>query len=90
MERIEQANKEALRRILSGEPELIDVCPAGEVIPELDNHSIGHAGPPIAWEEMCGPMQGAIMGAAVYEGQKWPLPVRFILSPITVCTVLAP
>ena len=68
MERIEQANKEALRRILSGEPELIDVCPAGEVIPELDNHSIGHAGPPIAWEEMCGPMQGAIMGAAVYEG----------------------
>ena len=68
MEKIEQANKEALRRILSGEPELIDVCPAGEVIPELDNHSIGHAGPPIAWEEMCGPMQGAIMGAAVYEG----------------------
>ena len=68
MERIEQANKEALRRILSGEPELIDVCPAGEVIPELDNHSIGHAGPPIAWKEMCGPMQGAIMGAAVYEG----------------------
>ena len=68
MERIEQANKEALRRILSGEPELIDVCPAGEVIPELANHSIGHAGPPIAWKEMCGPMQGAIMGAAVYEG----------------------
>ena len=68
MERIEQANKEALRRILSGEPELIDVCPAGELIPELDDHSIGHAGPPIAWKEMCGPMQGAIMGAAVYEG----------------------
>ena len=68
MERIEQANKEALRRILSGEPELIDVCPAREVILELDDHSIGHAGPPIAWKEMCGPMQGAIMGAAVYEG----------------------
>ncbi len=68
MEKIEQANREALRRILGGEPELIDVCPAGELLPELDEYAIGHAGPPIAWEEMCGPMQGAIMGAAVYEG----------------------
>ena len=68
MEKIEQANREALRRILSGEPELVDVCPAGELLPELDDHSIGHAGPPIAWADMCGPMQGAVMGAAVYEG----------------------
>ena len=59
---------EKMRRILGGEPELIDVCPAGELLPELDEYAIGHAGPPIAWEEMCGPMQGAIMGAAVYEG----------------------
>ena len=27
-----------------------------------------HAGPPIAWAKMCGPMQGAIVGAIVYEG----------------------
>jgi hypothetical protein len=27
-----------------------------------------HSGPPIAWERMCGPMQGAIIGAILYEG----------------------
>ena len=27
-----------------------------------------HAGPPIAWERMCGPMQGAIVGAILFEG----------------------
>src|SRR4029077_16083249 len=27
-----------------------------------------HAGPPIAWENMCGPQQGAITGAILYEG----------------------
>jgi hypothetical protein len=29
---------------------------------------ICHAGPPIAYERMCGPMKGAIIGAIVYEG----------------------
>ena len=38
------------------------------MLPGLDDHTIGHAGPPIAWEDMCGPMKGAVMGAAVYEG----------------------
>ena len=27
-----------------------------------------HAGPPIAWEDMCGPMRGAIMGVLILEG----------------------
>jgi hypothetical protein len=27
-----------------------------------------HAGPPVPWPRMCGPMQGAIAGAMVYEG----------------------
>jgi len=27
-----------------------------------------HAGPPIAWALMCGPMQGAIVGAIILEG----------------------
>ena len=28
-----------------------------------------HAGPPIAWERMSGPMRGAIVGALIYEGR---------------------
>lgn len=27
-----------------------------------------HAGPPISWDRMCGPMRGAVIGALLYEG----------------------
>ena len=27
-----------------------------------------HAGPPVAWPEMCGPMRGAVLGAILFEG----------------------
>jgi hypothetical protein len=65
---IEQANAEALRRMLSGDPVLVDVVPAGAAIPGLAARHILHAGPPIGWERMCGPMRGAIAGIAVFEG----------------------
>ena len=68
MEKIELANKETVRRILQGEPVLIDVQPAGEVIKGLTKNMILHAGPPITWDRMCGPMRGAICGIAVFEG----------------------
>jgi len=68
-EKIEQANAEALRRILAAEPVLADVRRAGELIPQLDAaRLILHAGPPIGWERMCGPLRGAIGGAIVFEG----------------------
>jgi hypothetical protein len=65
---IDQANREALGRIIEGEPILVDVVPAWQAIPELADHVILHAGPPIGWERMCGPMRGAVMGIAVFEG----------------------
>ena len=65
---IAQANAEALRRLLDAEPVLVDVRTAVDVIPELDARVILHAGPPIGWERMCGPLRGAIAGAIVYEG----------------------
>ena len=68
MQTIERANAEALRRMLAGDPVLIDVVPAGEAIAGLGARHILHAGPPIAWERMCGPMRGAVMGIAVFEG----------------------
>jgi hypothetical protein len=34
----------------------------------MGERMILHAGPPITWEAMCGPMQGAILGAILYEG----------------------
>ncbi len=68
LERVETANDEALNRIFEAEPVLIDVRPAGEVIDGLAERTILHAGPPIAWQRMCGPMRGAVAGAAVLEG----------------------
>jgi hypothetical protein len=68
LEKIELANKETVRRILQGEPVLIDVQPAGEVIKGLTKNIILHAGPPITWDRMCGPMRGAVCGIAVFEG----------------------
>jgi hypothetical protein len=67
-ERIEAANRMAVRKIIDARPVLIDIRQARDVIPGMDRDLILHAGPPVAWEHMCGPMRGAIMGALIYEG----------------------
>lgn len=66
--RIEQANKEALKRILIAQPTLIGLGIAGEVIPGMTRETILHAGPPITWDHMCGPQKGAVRGGLVFEG----------------------
>jgi hypothetical protein len=68
MELIEKANAETLNRMLTGDPVLVDVIPAHKAIPALKPGMILHAGPPIEWDRMCGPMRGAIQGIAVFEG----------------------
>jgi Protein of unknown function (DUF1116) len=66
---IEAANATAVQRMLQAEPVLIDVVPAAEAIPHLaQGRTILHAGPPVPWERMCGPLRGAICGAIVFEG----------------------
>jgi hypothetical protein len=68
VEAIEKANALAVERILTSDPILIDVQTARDVVPGLKDGMILHAGPPIEWDRMCGPMKGAITGIAVYEG----------------------
>jgi len=66
---IDQANQETLKRMLAADPVLVGVRRAGELIPELDaDRLILHAGPPLTWDRMCGPLRGAICGAIVFEG----------------------
>jgi hypothetical protein len=62
------ANRTALDRLLGASPFLVDVQPAGDAIPGLTGRMLLHSGPPIAWEGMCGPMRGAIIGASLFEG----------------------
>ncbi len=65
--RVDQANQQAVQRMMAARPRLVDVRPAGEVIPGMHRHLLLHAGPPITWERMSGPLRGAIMGALLYE-----------------------
>lgn len=65
--RVAQANQEAVQRMLAARPRFVDVRPAGEAIPGMHTHLLLHAGPPLAWERMSGPLRGAIMGALLYE-----------------------
>ena len=65
--RIDAANETVLQKMTGAQPRLIGVALAGDVVDGLGDKTILHAGPPIAWERMCGPMRGAIAGAIVYE-----------------------
>ena len=66
--RVRAANALAIERITSARPMLVGVRPASEVVPGLGPRTILHAGPPIDWERMCGPVRGAIVGAILFEG----------------------
>lgn len=68
-EKIKAANEEALRRILDARPVLIGMGVARDVIPQMTEDTILHAGPPITWDRMCGPQRGAVMGGLIYEGR---------------------
>ena len=66
---IEKANRKALEIILGGMPHLVGMERAIDIIPGMKRDLILHAGPPVTWERMCGPMRGAILGALIYEGR---------------------
>jgi len=66
--RIENANRTAYERYLGAQPRLVDFVLARDAMPALAERRILHSGPPIAWPDMCGPQQGAICGAILYEG----------------------
>jgi hypothetical protein len=65
---IKSANEECLRRIQEGTAVWVDVRQARDVIPGMEDHTVLHAGPPVAWDRMCGPMRGAVIGASMFEG----------------------
>ena len=64
---VDLANRDALARLLAARPVLVDVRPALEVVPGMTRTTVLHAGPPIAWERMSGPLRGAVVGALLYE-----------------------
>jgi len=64
---IDRANAEAVARVLAATPELTGVARARDVIAGLGEDVLLHAGPPIVWDRMSGPVRGAVIGALLYE-----------------------
>ena len=67
-ERIHEANLNALDAMRQANPVWVDVRPALEVLPGMSKNTVLHTGPPIAWEDMCGPQKMVVQQALIYEG----------------------
>ena len=67
MTSIDAANQTAVQRLLDSAPVLAGIRRASEVIPGMRRDLILHAGPPIEWARMSGPLRGAIIGGLLYE-----------------------
>lgn len=65
---IQEANAKALAAIQSAQPVIKGIGTCLEVVPGMKKNLILHAGPPITWEKMSGPMRGAVIGGLIYEG----------------------
>ena len=60
---VAQANAAVIEQIRRARPHWLDVQPASSLISELNKgKTLLHAGPPMRWQEMTGPMKGACVG----------------------------
>ena len=66
---IEQANRTAVERMTSARPMLTGLGLARDVVPGMRDNLLLHAGPPISWDRMSGPLRGAVIGALIFEGK---------------------
>lgn len=62
------ATDPAFDRLAAARPLLVDVVPAGDVVPHLAAGGVSHGGPPIESTRMCAPMRQAIGVALTIEG----------------------
>ena len=66
--RVAAANADAVGRLLAARPLVTGIRKAVEAVPGMHRRMILHAGPPVTWEQMCGPMRGGVVGGLIYEG----------------------
>lgn len=67
-DRRRQANQEAFERLVGADPVLVDVRPAGEVVPGFTPNTILTSGPPMPWSEYAGGQRNAVLYGALFEG----------------------
>ncbi len=66
---IEKANATVVERWMEARPIVTTMAKAIDVIPGMKENMFLHAGPPVTWERMSGPMKGAMIGACIFEGR---------------------
>lgn len=69
-ERIAEANREAVQRMVAGDPILVDVVEAQDVMPifQKGEKTLLHSGPPVTWERMSGAQKGSMVALVLFEG----------------------
>lgn len=67
---VAQANAAVIEQIRRARPHWLDVQPASSTYQRIQTSgkTLLHAGPPMRWQEMTGPMKGACVGACLFEG----------------------
>jgi hypothetical protein len=64
----DQANAEAVRRLCDARPVVVDVAPAGAVMPGYTPNLVLTSGAPLPWPQYAGGQREAIIGGALFEG----------------------
>lgn len=62
------ANAEAFERLTGGDPVLIDVARAIDVMPGMTKNTVLTSGPPLPWSEYTGGQREGLIGGAIFEG----------------------
>jgi hypothetical protein len=65
---LDSANAEAVRRLASANPVLIDVLPMSEAVPDFDARTVLTSGASLPWDQYTGGQRNGIIGGAIYEG----------------------
>ncbi len=68
MSKIDEANQKAVEKMMAVRPILVDVQRAKDVLPGMKDNIFLHAGPPVEWERMSGPLRGGMIAGTIYEG----------------------
>nr|HMN62996.1 DUF1116 domain-containing protein [Anaerolinea sp.] len=66
---IEKANQYVVDQMMEARPIVTRVGKAKDLIPGYHENLLLHAGPPVTWERMSGPVKGAMVGALIFEGR---------------------
>ena len=65
---IDEANAEVARRLDVGVPRLVGIERAIDVLPDVDDRTVIHCGPAIAWDDLCDPLRRSVRAAVMAEG----------------------